>query len=423
MQVIPTSPVRRVVFGGAVVLLLVVAVVQRQRITDVYEYFFPGRATTAAAGRTSDPAPTVPDPTTTTSRGATTTAPEGPRPTGTDPAIELRRLAEIEMPAAVVDLPGPGPVLVATLPGQVLEVDLATGASEVVLDVSDRIAYGGEQGLLGMALAPDGERLYLDYTNTAGDTEVRSIAMAGGRPAGVADDMVLHLEIGQPFRNHNGGNLVFGPDGALWIGTGDGGSADDPDDLAQDPSTLLGKMLRVVPDPTGGVLAPAGNPDWGGGRPEIWAIGLRNPWRYSFDRLTGQLWVADVGQNQFEEVSVVDPTDSEPVNFGWDLLEGDQPFEGQPRPDLTDPVVVYSHSEGCSITGGHVYRGAAASLYGWYVFGDFCGGWIRAVPADDPTSEPVELLADAGPALSFAELEDGELLFLTFDGIHAIVAG
>ncbi|HEX4901275.1 MAG TPA: PQQ-dependent sugar dehydrogenase, partial [Acidimicrobiales bacterium] len=296
-----------------------------------------------------------------------------------------------------------------------------SGDTEVVLDLTDRVSTGGERGLLGMAADPDGERLYLDFTDTDGDTRIVSLPLDDGRPTGSPDEAVEHLRIGQPYRNHNGGHLAFGPDGALWIGVGDGGSANDPAGVSRDPGVLLGKMLRVVPDPAGGVLAPDTNPAWDG-RPEVWAIGLRNPWRYSFDRETGRLWVADVGQNAVEEVTVVDPSDDR-VDFGWDRLEGTRPFEGEAGPDLTDPVVEYTHAEGCSITGGYVYRGRAIpDLAGWYLFGDYCGGWIRAVPSDRPETEPVELVADVGPITSFAELDDGELLVLTPEGIAAIRA-
>lgn len=416
MRLLPRSRPVRLVVAGVLVVIVVAAFLNRQTIKDVYTYFFPGSELESAERSTSEPAPVeeMDD----LSGFALVEA----GPTGEDPTITLERVADMNQPSAVVDPEGPGPVLVTTLEGQVSTLDLDTGETDVVLDLSDRVSTGGERGLLGMALDPEGERLYLDYTNTDGDTEIRSWAMADGKPAGVADDGVLHLEIGQPFRNHNGGHLAFGPDGLLWIGVGDGGSADDPGNVAQDPDVILGSMLRVLPDPSGGVIAPADNPDWGG-RPEIWAIGLRNPWRYSFDRATGQLWVADVGQNEIEEVSAVDP-EADDVNFGWDILEGTRSFEGDAKPGLTDPVFEYTHDEGCSITGGYVYRGDdIASLHGWYLFGDFCGGWIRAVPADDPSTEPVELVAEAGPAISFAELEDGELLFLTIDGVDRIVGG
>ncbi len=349
--------------------------------------------------------------------------PDDETPTGSDPSITLEPVAEIGPVSAMVDPPGDGPVLLSSLDGLVREVDLDTGEAEIVLDLSENVTFEGERGLLGMAADPDFERLYVNYTDTSGDTDVRSWPLVDGRPDGGPDDGLLHLEIGQPYSNHNGGHLVFGPDGLLWIGTGDGGSSGDPLEAAQDPSVLLGKMLRVAPDPEGGVLAPDSNPDWDG-RPEVWGIGLRNPWRYSFDRATGELWVADVGQNEVEEVTVVSRDEPMP-NFGWDDVEGDQPFEGSPDPAFLDPVVTYGHDDGaCSITGGFVYRGEQVeSLQGWYLFGDFCGGWIRAVPADEPTSEPVELVSDAGGAITFLEDEDGELLFATQTGLFRVVAG
>jgi glucose/arabinose dehydrogenase len=211
---------------------------------------------------------------------------------------------------------------------------------------------------------------------------------------------------------------VFGPDGALWIATGDGGGAGDRGEVAQDDGSVLGKMLRVVPDPAGGVTAPRSDAGWE--RPEIWGIGLRNPWRWSFDRETNRLWIADVGQNTIEEVSVADPDRRRP-NFGWDLLEGDNRYEGEARPGLIDPPVTYGRDLGCSVTGGYVYRGDdLPGLYGWYLFGDYCGGWIRAVPADDPEREPVELAADLGGVISFGELDDGELVVLTTEGLRPL---
>lgn len=422
MRLIPTSPRIRIAVAALVLLVLGAGLAFRQQIGDVYGYVFPDGIVDDATDRTSEPAPTASvETSTSTSTSATTPSDEAP-PTGSDPSIELAELADLSSPSSVADPAGPGPVLVSTLDGRVHAVDLDTGSSEVVLDLTDRVSTGGEQGLLGLALDPQGERLYLDYTNGDGDTEIRSVAMDGDRPGEGIDASALHLEIGQPYRNHNGGNLVFGPDGLLWVGVGDGGSANDPAGVAQDPDVLLGKMLRVVPDPAGGVTAPESNPDWGE-RPEVWAIGLRNPWRYSFDRLTGMLWVADVGQDAIEEVTVVDPS-ADRVNFGWNRLEGSRPLAGEDGPELTGPTFEYTHDEGCSITGGHVYRGREVpSLYGWYLFADFCGGWVRAVPADDPTTTPVELVPGFGPVLSFAELEDGELLVLGLDGIYAVIPG
>ena len=401
------------ILAGLLVVAVAVGLAFREQVGHVYGYVFPGGIVDEATDRTSGPAPTTEGPP--LPRVEDDAGPASDEPS----ALALRLLAEVELPSALVDPPGPGPVLVSTLEGLVHEVDLDDGTADVVLDLRDRVSTGGERGLLGMALAPDGDRLYLDFTDTGGDTRIVSLPVEDGRPVGGPDDLVVHLEIGQPYRNHNGGHLAFGPDGALWIGVGDGGSANDPAGVSRDPARLLGKMLRVVPDPAGGVLAPDTNPAWDG-RPEVWAIGLRNPWRYSFDRETNRLWIADVGQNAVEEVSVVDPS-ADRVDLGWDRLEGTRPFEGEPGPDLTDPVVEYTHDDGCSVTGGYVYRGEAIpALYGWYLFGDYCGGWIRAVPADRPDAEPRELAADLGPVISFAELGDGEVLVLTPEGISAI---
>lgn len=420
MQLLPGSGRQRVIALGAVVVLAGLGVLLVTSLADDPD----DDAVRSAADRTSDVAPTGPtdpadepddDGTTSTTSGAA----DGPRPTGTDPRIALEPVADLEQPSAVVDPAGDGPVLVSTLDGRIHSVDLASGESEVVLDLTDLVSTGGERGLLGMALDPAGERLYVDFTDAAGDTDIRSWAMSGDRPAGVADDGVLHLELGQPFANHNGGNLVFGPDGALWIGTGDGGSGGDPGEVAQDPGSLLGKMLRVVPGPSGGVRAPDDNPDWGG-RSEIWGIGLRNPWRYSFDRATGRLWIADVGQSAVEEVTVVEP-DAPMPNFGWDDVEGDQPFEGSPDPSFLAPAITYGHDEGCSITGGVVVRGGMlAALDGHFLYSDFCSGFLRSVDVEGDGRGQVRDWTDQvgalGQVTSFGLDADGAPLVLTADG-------
>ena len=421
MRILPASRGRRIAFGLVAAVVVVSSPLWWAKVLFLLKLVIPGPAYEAAQDRNSDPAEVgvevaIPPP----------PADRPPTAPGT-PVIALELISDLATASAVADPPGPGPVLVATLDGFVHELDLDSGEHEVVLDVSAEITTGGERGLLGMAIDPDGERLYLDYTDDGrGDTDIRSWPLDDDhRPIGAGDEGVLHLEIGQPFENHNGGNLVFGPDGALWIATGDGGGAGDRGDTAQDPDHLLGKILRVVPDPDGGVIAPADNPDWGG-RPEVWAIGLRNPWRYSFDRATGELWIGDVGQSSVEEVSVIQPGTDDRPNFGWSEVEGNNDYTGEPLPEYTAPVITYRHDDegGCSVAGGHVYRGeAVASLAGWYLFADYCGGWVRAVPSDAPEQEPVELLTGVGQIVSFAELEDGEILVLTTTGIQRIVAG
>ncbi len=414
MQLIPRSRRSKVIAVVLIVAISAVVLVRRDELWFVAKLAVPGPAYSAAAERTTGPAPTSQD-------DVDLPAPrQASTETGNDPALALGPLIGLEAPSAVADPPGPGPILVTTLDGLVHAVDLDAGTTEVVLDLSNAVSTGGERGLLGAAVDPAGERLYLDYTDRGGDTDIRSWPLVDGLPDGTDGDGVLHLEIGQPFENHNGGNLVFGPDGALWIATGDGGGAGDRGEVAQDDSYILGKMLRVVPDPEGGVTALASNPDWE--RPEIWAIGLRNPWRWSFDRETDRLWIADVGQNTIEEVSVAAGDATEP-NFGWDVLEGDNSYEGDPAEAFIDPVITYGRDGGCSVTGGYVYRGTEnPGLHGWYLFSDYCLGWIRAVPADDPSGEPVELAASVGQVISYGELEDGELVILTTDGVRRIVA-
>lgn len=414
MHVLPRSRAGRGIALGLLLALVAAGVLFRQELWFVAKLAVPGPAYSAADDRTSDPTERTVE--------LALPSPREPEPTAdpvTPPTVALGELLALPSPSAVADGPGPGPVLVSTLDGRVHSLDLETGSSEVVLDVSERISTGGERGLLGLAVDPEGERLYLDFTASGGDTEIWSWPLGTDGLPDASDDGVLHLEIGQPFENHNGGNLVFGPDGALWIATGDGGGAGDRGDVAQDDRYLLGKLLRVVPDPAGGILAPTSNPGWA--RPEIWGIGLRNPWRWSFDRATGRLWIADVGQNAIEEVSVVDPDAPRP-NFGWNTVEGNNDYDGEPSPDFTAPVITYGRDDGCSITGGYVYRGEAnVSLQGWYLFSDYCQGWVRAVPADAPETAPVELLSDLGNVISFGELDDGELLVLSTDGVRRLL--
>lgn len=284
------------------------------------------------------------------------------------------------------------------------------------LDLSDKTAPGGEQGLLGLAFHPDyarNGRLFVDYTDLQGDTVVSEYRRAGG--AGPPSERVL-LTIDQPFANHNGGGLAFGPDGYLYIAAGDGGGAGDPGDNGQALDTPLGKLLRIDPDagedgsPYG---VPPDNPFAGhaGARPEIWAYGLRNPWRFSFDR--DKIWIADVGQEDLEEIDRA-PARRGGINYGWDDMEGSacyEPTAGCRREGRKLPLAEYSHDEGCSVTGGYVYRGRLyPALGGAYIFGDYCSGTLWAVAADGPPEQtPVELLDTDHLVSSFGVGEDGEL--------------
>ena len=306
--------------------------------------------------------------------------------------------------------------------GQVLETPF--------LDITDRVGSdGSEQGLLSIAFPPDyadSGAFYVDYTDAAGNTVVSRFTV-GGDP-NVADpaseEAILRQE--QPFPNHNGGLLLFGPDGYLYVGLGDGGSQGDPEGNGQRLDTWLGKILRIDPaNPSGDqpYSIPEDNPfvDDESARPEIWAYGLRNPWRFSFDRETGDFYLADVGGTQIEEVNYRPADDLGGENYGWDIREGTACYEQDPC-DLdgaVDPVTEYTHDFGCSVTGGYVYRGSAfPGLQGVYLFADYCSGLLwglgRDADGEWTRSDPIE----TGFSLaSFGEDESGELYVTDFGGV------
>jgi glucose/arabinose dehydrogenase len=276
--------------------------------------------------------------------------------------------------------------------GRVQVLTDGTREDEPFLDLSDEVSCCGEQGLLSIAFAPDYEKtglVYADYTDRAGDTRVVEYRRSNSNPLTVDPGSArVVLRVDQPFANHNGGLLLFGPDHRLYVGLGDGGSEGDPDRVGQDLGTLLGKILRIDPRPSGGrpYSVPPSNPfvDESGARPEIYSYGLRNPWRFSFDRLTSAFSIADVGQSEFEEVDLVPRGAGRGANFGWSAFEGFARFnDDQTAPNAVPPVLAYSHAQGgCSVTGGYVVRDRRlASLYGRYLYGDYCVGDLRSFPA------------------------------------------
>jgi len=292
----------------------------------------------------------------------------------------------------------------------------------IFLDIRDRLIPDPqtEEGLLGIAFAPDyaaSGRFYVWYSAGPPRRERLSRFVASGAAADPASEEVL-LEVDDPYPNHNGGGMAFGPDGMLYIGEGDGGSAGDPQGNGQRLDTLLGKILRIDVSPARGYAVPADNPFVGiaTARQEIWAYGFRNPWRLSFDSATGELWAGDVGQNRWEEVDRV----VRGGNYGWSIAEGAHCYKPASGCDVTGTVLPwaeYGHDAGCSITGGYVYRGEALpELRGWYVYGDFCSGRIWAVNTDGDHGTPVPL-ADTGLAISSFGLDRaGELYILDFGG-------
>ena len=334
---------------------------------------------------------------------------------------------------AVVQAPGESRLLVVERNGVVRPIGRDGRPGAPWLDIRDRVGAGGlEQGLLGMAFAPDfatSGRVYVDYTNGRGDTRVLEFRTRPGArrvPTGTARVVLAQP---QPFANHNGGALQFGPDRMLYVSFGDGGSAGDPGNRAQDLGTLLGKVLRIDPSRRSagrGYAIPAGNPFVGvkGARAEIWLFGLRNPWRMSFDRATGDLWIGDVGQNTMEEIDVARAGQSG-LDFGWRKREGTADYTGGPRGEReVGPVAEYRHDDGnCSVTGGYVYRGdAAPSLVGRYIYADWCTGRSWTIDAAAP-GQPRDLTSEIGriPGVnSFGEDRAGNVYVVTSAKIRRI---
>jgi glucose/arabinose dehydrogenase len=333
-----------------------------------------------------------------------------------------------------------GRLFIVEKTGRIRVIRQGTLRGTPFLNLSGKVSTGSEQGLLGLAFHPDygnNGRFYVNYTDVNGDTVIAEYHRS--TDANIADPTgrVL-LKIDQPYSNHNGGMLAFGPDGYLYIGMGDGGSSGDPGNRAQSVNTLLGKILRIDVDTQAGgkqYAIPAGNPYVGKtGLDEIWSIGLRNPWRFSFDDRTGNLWIGDVGQNRYEEIDrspAVNGVDAgKGLNYGWRVLEGNAcftPSSGCSTAGKTPPMAVYSHSSGCSVTGGYVYRGLAyRGLVGGYLFGDFCSGRVWALRAHGPASQAPVLMADTNISISsFGEGPDGTMYVtdLGSGDIWAIVAG
>ncbi len=300
----------------------------------------------------------------------------------------------------------------------------------VFLDIRSRVgSSANEQGLLSMAFDLDYAAngiFFVYYTDKSGETVVARYRVSADNPDTAAvDSEEILLRVGQPYGNHNGGLIKFGPDGYLYVGLGDGGSGGDPHDHGQNLGTLLGTMLRIDVRTGGPYVIPADNPFVGreGVRPEIWNWGQRNPWRFSFDRVTGDLFIADVGQNKLEEVSFQPAASTGGENYGWNRYEGTQPFgnrstEGMVRRELVFPIAEYGRDEGCSVTGGYVYRGGQLpDLVGNYIFGDYCTGivWTLTPQADGSWLRTV--LFRAPPEItSFGEDADGEVYVIFRNG-------
>jgi glucose/arabinose dehydrogenase len=339
---------------------------------------------------------------------------------GTSAGFALQRVAGGFNQPLLVTHAGDDRLFVVEQGGTIQLVDGDWSTPRLWLDISSRISAGGERGLLGLAFAPDYAttgRFYVSFTATDGASVLE-------RWVGTKSEEILR--VAQPYANHNGGHIAFGPDGYLYLGLGDGGLAADPNKNGQNKATLLGSILRLDVSAATGYAAPRDNPFVGDatGADEVWAYGLRNPWRFTFDRVTGDLWIADVGQDEWEEVNFQPAASQGGQNYGWAAYEGTHLYPGGIAVNHVFPVAEYANANGdCSVTGGHVYRGGAVpALTGAYLLGDYCSGKIRAVVYDDGWRLFDWYAADLRIS-SFGEDVSGELYVVDHQGaIHQFVA-
>jgi glucose/arabinose dehydrogenase len=378
-------------------------------------------APTAAGGSTAPVA----------SGGVATPPPTAAAPVFGEPVVAVAEVAQVDQPVGLAVRASDPALYVIGQNGTVFRIAFDPGGeSQVaeVADLTDRTSANGERGLLGIAFSADGTLAWLNYTDDSGDTVVAEYPVAGDGMFDVDAERVL-LRIDQPYPNHNGGDLALGPDGMLYVAMGDGGSGGDPERRASDPTNLLGKLLRIDPAASGDAAysIPADNPFATGsmgdvsGAPEVWAWGLRNPWRIAFDPATAELWIADVGQNRVEEIDAVGPTADHPAgwgtNFGWSAYEGNDRFNDDVADpgNLAFPVWTYTHAEGCSISGGAVYRGTViAGLAPAYVYSDYCAGVVWAF--DIASGRNVVLVDGLDAVATVRTGPDGELYVLERSG-------
>jgi glucose/arabinose dehydrogenase len=326
--------------------------------------------------------------------------------------LALVTVAQANLPLAMAWRPGDDNAYIADKQGILLTL-LPDGQVDEVWDFSDQVSSNGEQGFLGLVFSPDGEWLYLSYTNPSGDSHLSVVPFGETGPDFAAEQVLLVVD--QPFENHNGGDLQFGLDGYLYWGLGDGGSGGDPQGNGQNPNSLLGSMVRIRPLPESGTYdIPPDNPFAdGGGAPEVWLTGLRNPWRFSFDTQNGDMWIGDVGQEQLEEIDRVKPSEAG-ANLGWADCEGTLSYNAD-CDGFHDPIYTYGRDDGIAVTGGYVYRGnALPQLAGQYIFADFVTARIWAFNPD--TSERIDTGLQSANVASFAQDPSGELWVLSLNG-------
>jgi glucose/arabinose dehydrogenase len=357
----------------------------------------------------------------------TVSSTEPPPPGSGTPGLE-RIASGLAFPLGLTSPPGDTRLFVVEKGGAIRIIQNGSVLPEPFLDITGQVSGRAEQGLLGLAFFPDyasSGRFVIHYTDLQGDTRVSILHVSQDPNRADASSETAILSVRQPGPAHNGGQITFGSDGMLYIALGDGGSNNGDDDgRGQSLGDLLGAILRVDVSSGSGYTVPGDNPfvATAGARPEIWSYGLRNPWRLSFDRATGDLYIADVGETEWEEVDRARAADGagRGLNYGWSIMEGEECRRaGCDSTGLTAPTLVYGHDEGCSIVGGYVYRGQAVpSLRGQYLFGDFCQGWVRSFAADDESSAAVDqpALSPGDNITSFGEDDAGELYILTASG-------
>ena len=358
--------------------------------------------------------------------------------TSTTPAaaggVKLEKVGDFESPLYVTQPPGSDDLYVVERDGRVKIVRDGETLGDPFLDISDQVSTDVEQGLLSIAFAPDYQQsglLYAYYTDKQGNDRIVELKRDPGNPDKVTGDERLVLEIPDYAPNHNGGLMVFGSDGHLYVGTGDGGGHGDPRRNAQNLGALLGKILRIDPAQSGGkpYAVPADNPFVGqkGARPEIYSYGLRNPWRFDIDDRTNTLVIADVGQDEFEEIDVIPLAKAAGANFGWSAFEGNAPFnDDQSAPGAVEPALVYDHGQGCSVTGGYVVRDPALpALDGRYVYGDFCAPALRSFRLSGTKAVDDKRLGLEVPAASSFGVDNaGQVYVTSFNGpVYRLVAG
>jgi glucose/arabinose dehydrogenase len=360
--------------------------------------------------------------------------PPGP-PVGTEPVALQLVVAGLSAPLYLTTPEGDPRLFIVEKVGTIRIVQDGALLPQPFLDISGSVSTGNEQGLLGLAFDPayaTNGRFVVHYTDVSGDTRVSEFHVSTDPDLADPLSEVPILSADQPFANHNGGQVLYGPDGYLYVTLGDGGSANDPDGRGQSLADLLGSILRIAPLEAGGYDVPEDNPFVGvsGAVPEVWSYGLRNPWRVGFDPANGDLYIADVGQGSWEEVNISTAADGagRGLNFGWNVMEGPDCFAvADCEPDQFQlPVLAYGHNEGCSITGGFVYRGdAIPALQGHYFYSDFCSGFVRTFRYENGTAVDQAQwpsLAPGGGVLSFGLDAAGELYVLSgAGGVYQIV--